>query len=248
MTLRSGAAPWRPCGRAIVFGDARTTRSARKRHAMNSSGRPVDEAPLPAALRTLAARGVPRRYGKGMLLIHEGEREDTLFIIVSGRVKAFSTDERGREIVYGVYGCGEYLGEMSLDGGPRSASVVTLDPTTCVMVTRQALREHIVANPEFAFELLDRVIHRARVATQTARSMALLDVYGRLTQLLNGLAVDRGDGTRLVADALTHREIASRIGCSREMVSRLTKDLETGRFIAFEGARTVLLRPLPARW
>ncbi len=121
---------------------------------------------LSLSLRTLASRGQPRRYRKGTLLIQEGDFGDTLFIVLAGRVKAYSSGSRDREIVYGVYGPGEYLGELSLDGGPRSASVVTLEPTSCVVVTRKALQEHIAANPEFAFELLARVIRRARLATQ----------------------------------------------------------------------------------
>jgi CRP/FNR family transcriptional regulator, cyclic AMP receptor protein len=220
----------------------------RSRRDMDRPARPSADAPLPAALRTLAARGVPRSYGKGMMLIHEGDRDDTLYIITSGRVKAFSRDDRGREIVYGVYGAGDYFGEMSLDGGPRSASVCALEPTSCIAITRLTLREHIVANPEFAFELLDRVIHRARAATRTARDMALLDVYGRVTRLLDELAVAREDGTRVIDGGLTHREIASRVGCSREMVSRLMKDLETGKFIAPRGSETEILRPFPSGW
>ena len=203
---------------------------------------------LPAPLRTLASRGEPRRYRKGTLLIQEGDQGDTLFIILSGRVKAFSTDERDREIVYGVYGPGEYLGEMSLDGGPRSASVITLEATVCVVITRHTLREHIAANPEFAFELLGRVIRRARLATQSARSMALLDVYGRVVGLLNELSVAQPDGARLIADRLTHQQIASRVGCSREMVSRLMKDLESGGYLAVAGRQMRLLRKLPSRW
>ena len=183
---------------------------------------------LPAALRALAARGQPRRYRKGTLLIEEGDQGDTLFIIVSGRVKAFSTGERDREIVYGVYGPGAYFGEMSLDGGPRSASVITLEPTVGVAITRASLQAHIAANPAFAFELISRVIHRARMATQSARSMALLDVYGRVVQLLDELALPQPDGTRLIAERLTQLDIANRVGCSREMVSRLMKDLERG--------------------
>ena len=203
---------------------------------------------LPAALRTLASRGEPRRYRKGTLLIQEGDQGDTLFIVLSGRVKAFSTDERDREIVYGVYGPGEYLGEMSLDGGPRSASVITLEPTVCVVITRHTLREHIVVNPEFAFELLSRVIHRARMATQSARSMALLDVYGRVVKLFNELAVAQSDGTRLIGEKLTHAEIAHRVGCSREMVSRLVKDLERGNYIRNAPTGLCLLGNLPPRW
>src|SRR5438105_436721 len=192
---------------------------------MQATAKPACGVPgVPESLGTLVARGEPRRYRKGTLLIQEGELADTIYIVLSGKVKAFSVDERDREIVYGVYGPGEYLGEMSLDGGPRSASVITLEATACAVVTRQTLRGHIAANPEFALELLARVIHRARVATQSARSMALLDVYSRVVQLLGELAVPQADGTRVVVEPLTHHEIASRVGCSREMVSRLMKD------------------------
>jgi CRP/FNR family transcriptional regulator, cyclic AMP receptor protein len=203
---------------------------------------------LPAPLRALAARGQPKRYRKGTLLIEEGDQGDTLFIIVSGRVKAFSTGERDREIVYGVYGAGEYFGEMSLDGGPRSASVITLEPTVGVTISRTSLHAHIAANPAFAFELISRVIHRARMATQSARSMALLDVYGRVVQLLDELALPQPDGTRLIAERLTHAEIANRVGCSREMVSRLMKDLERGGYLTASGHSITVSRKLPVRW
>jgi CRP/FNR family cyclic AMP-dependent transcriptional regulator len=203
---------------------------------------------LSASLRLLAERGVSRRYRKGTLLIEEGDRSDTLFILLSGSVKVFSSDNRDREIVYGVYGPGEYMGELSLDGGPRSASVITLEATTCAVVTRQALREHFAANPDFAFELLERLIRRVRLATNSARSMALLDVYERVVQLLNQLAVTQLDGSRTIADRLTHREIASRVGCSREMVSRLLRDLKGGGYLDQRAGRIMLARALPAHW
>jgi CRP/FNR family transcriptional regulator, cyclic AMP receptor protein len=115
------------------------------------------------------------------------------------------------------------------------------------VLTRQSLREHIAAEPEFAFELIARVARRARIATQSARSMALLDVYGRVVQLLESLAEVQPDGTRAIAERLTHAEIASRVGCSREMVSRLMKDLEAGGYLRTQGGLR-LLRSLPARW
>ena len=203
---------------------------------------------LSAPLRTLAARGEPRRYRKGTLLIQEGDHGDTLFIVLAGRVKAFSTDDRDREIVYGVYGPGDYFGEMSLDGGPRSASVMTVEPTTCVVVTRPSLRQHIAANPDFAFELLSRVIARARSMTQRTRDMALLDVYGRVVRLLEDFAVTQPDGRRMLDLPMTHAEIAAFVGCSREMVSRLLKDLESGGYVARRNRRLELLRTPPARW
>jgi CRP/FNR family cyclic AMP-dependent transcriptional regulator len=200
-------------------------------------------------LRALAARGVQRSFRKGAVIIEEGSHGDTLYLMLAGRVKACSSDIRGREIVYGVYGPGDYFGEMSLDGGPRSASVVAETACACAMLTRQTLREHIRADPEFAFELITRVIWRARRATQGAKAMALLDTYGRLVQLLESLASEGTDGARVVLDKLTHAQIAGRLGCSREMVSRLMKDLEVGGYVAAgEDGRLRLLRPLPARW
>jgi CRP/FNR family cyclic AMP-dependent transcriptional regulator len=205
-------------------------------------------AALPESLRALAERGVRRSYRKGTLIIEEGTHGDTLYVLLAGRVKAFSSDARGREVVYGVYGPGEYFGEMSLDGGPRSASVIADSACVCAVLTRQSLREHIAAEPEFAFELIARVARRARLATHSARSMALLDVYGRVVQLFESLAEPQADGTRLVAERLTHAEIASRVGCSREMVSRLMKDLEAGGYLSSGAQGLRLLRLLPARW
>lgn len=200
------------------------------------------------ALAALTERGEQRRYRKGTLLIQEGDQGDTLFIIHSGRLRVFSAGENDREITYGVYGAGEYLGEMSLDGGPRSASVITLEASVCTVVSRRTLERFIAERPEFAFELLAKVIRRARSATLSARQLALNDVYGRLKALLLGLAQAQADGTQRVVDRLTHQEMANRLGCSREMVSRLMKDLERGGYVAVDDHQFVLVKPLPARW
>jgi CRP/FNR family cyclic AMP-dependent transcriptional regulator len=203
---------------------------------------------LPAALRRLAVRGELRRYRKSVTLIQEGEQGDTLYIILNGKVRVFGTGESGREITYGTYGAGEYIGEISLDGGLRSASVTTLEPTVCTLVTRHTLLQHIAEHPEFAFDLLAKVIRRVRVATLSTKQLALNDVYGRLVLLVNELAEPQADGTRLIVERPTHQEMANRLGCSREMVSRLMKDLENGRYVSSSGPSLAVLRPLPARW
>ncbi|MDE2095264.1 MAG: Crp/Fnr family transcriptional regulator [Burkholderiales bacterium] len=205
-------------------------------------------AALPEPLRLLAQRGELKRYRKDHRLVEEGEYGDTLFIILSGRVRVFGSGERDREITYGTYGAGEYLGEISLDGGPRSASMVTLEPCDCAVVTRTTLLQHIAEHPEFAFDLLAKVIRRARAATLTAKQLALNDVYGRLVLLLDALAMPADDGTRVITERLTHREMANRLGCSREMVSRLMKDLEGGDYLRADPTGWRLLRNLPARW
>lgn len=205
-------------------------------------------AALPEPLRLLAQRGEVKHFARHHRLIEEGTLGDTLFIILAGRLRAYSADERGREIVYGVYGPGEYLGEMSLDGGPRSASVAALEPSVCAVITRRTLHEHIAAHPPFAFELIARVIGRARMATQSARDLALLDAYTRVARLLQSLALPQPDGSALIGQRLTHAEIAGRVGCSREMVSRLMKDLERGGYVEVGGDSLRLPGALPRRW
>ena len=199
-------------------------------------------AALPESLRALAAQGELKRFRRGHRLIEEGEHGDTLFIILSGRVRVFGSD-KGREITYGIYGAGEYLGEISLDGGPRSASVDTLEPCECAVVTTQTLLRHIAEHPGFALELLAKVIRRARAATLSAKQLALNDVYGRLKNLVDE---STGDGRPL---ALTHQGMAQRLGCSREMVSKLVKDLELGGYLRRVSAgQYQRLKNLPARW
>ena len=203
---------------------------------------------LPGPLRLLARRGEIKRYRKGHRLIQEGDYGDTLFILLSGRVRSYGSGDKDREITYGTYGAGEYIGEMSLDGGPRSATVVSLEACECAVVTRQTLTQYIADHPEFAFDLLAKVIRRARAATLSAKQLALNDVYGRLVLLLNELAQPQPDGTRVIGERLTHQEMANRLGCSREMVSRLMKDLEGGDYLTANNGRLTLLLPLPQRW
>ncbi len=206
------------------------------------------DAQLPPELLKLATQGAQRRYRTHAVLIEEGDRGDSIYIVLSGRLRAFVSDARGREVTLGLHGPGEYVGEMSLDGGPRSASVQAVEPSVCAVVTRETMLRHIAAEPEFALGLIVRLIRRARLATESARSMALLDVYSRLRRLLEERAAPQPDGTRHVAERLTHQAIASEIGCSREMVSRLLKDLETGGYLELRQRTFVLLRALPSRW
>lgn len=197
---------------------------------------------------TLAARGKHRTYRKGTIVIEEGDTGDSVYIILSGRIKVFSTDADGHEITYGVHGAGDYFGEMSLDGGPRSASVITMEQTECAVVSRSEVRKYMVDNPDFAFEMMVTAIGRAREATRIARGLALGGVYSRLVGFLEATATTQPDGSRMVEERLTQLEIASRIGSGREMVSRLMKDLEAGAYIGYLDRRIVLLKKLPQKW
>jgi CRP/FNR family cyclic AMP-dependent transcriptional regulator len=200
-------------------------------------------------IQALARLGVQRRYRRGALLIQEGETGDTLYIVQQGRLRAFLADGNGKELTLGTYGPLEYVGEMSLDGGPRSANVEASENCTCSVVSRDVLLGYIASQPEFALELMARLIRRARLATESARNVALIDVYGRLVKLLNQMALEpNAQGERMLGERLTHQAMAQHLACSREMVSRLLRDLETGGYIEVRERWIWLLKPLPARW
>lgn len=204
---------------------------------------------LPETLRPLARQGQTRHYRKDELIIREGTHGDELFFLLEGRVRAFSNDANQREISFAIDSAGEYFGEMALDGGPRSASVIALEPTVCAVVTRDTVWQHVGTDPAFARALIERLIARSRWTTERARELALFDVYGRLRLLLENLAPPPdAQGERPIAERLTHQAIASRLGSSREMVSRLMKDLEKGGYIRTARASVTLLRALPKSW
>ena len=198
-------------------------------------------------LRDIAAAGVVRNYPKNAILINEGEVGDSLYIILSGRVKVFASNAAGREVVIAFHGPGEYVGEMSLDGSPRSASVMTTEPTTCALVARANFRSFILAHPDFALHLVEKLIQRVRLTTENVKSLALSDVYGRLVKLILTLAVERDDGL-VVPEKLTQQDIAERIGASRDMISRLLKDLVAGGYLTVQDRTITILKKPPPGW
>lgn len=199
-------------------------------------------------VRDLARGGQVRSLARNSVFIQEGERGDSLFVILSGRVKVFVADAEGREMVLDFHGPGDYVGEMSLDGHPRSASVMAIEPTVCSVLTRDALRAAIVANPDLAMNLVCTLIERARIATENVRNLALMDVYGRVARLLLSLAVEQTDGRMSVPERLTQQDIADRVGASRDMVSRIFKDLTTGGYVSVVDRQITINRKPPARW
>ena len=198
-------------------------------------------------LRRIAETGVVRAFPRNTVLINEGDVGDSLYVVLSGRVKVYSSNESGREFVIDFHGPGEYVGEMSLDGAPRSASVMTVEPTTCAVVNRAQFRDFVLAHPDFAMHLIERLIHRVRVTTGNLKSLALSDVYGRLVRLLNAL-VEEVDGKSVVPERLTQQEIADRVGASRDMIGKLMKDLVAGGYLAVEDRTITILKKLPTGW
>ena len=231
--------------RAPVLASARS-RPAAWCQLQESSADPFD--PLrEETLRAIAASGVVRPFPKQTILIHEGDVGDSLYIVLSGRVKVYASNAAGREVVLAFYGPGEYVGEMSLDGSPRSASVMTVEPTTCAIVNRAQLRDFLAENPDFAKHLIDKLIMRVRTSTESIKSLALSDVYGRFVRLLNALAVE-SNGKLAVRERLTQQDIADRVGASRDMIGKLMKDLVAGGYLAIEDRMISIVKKLPPGW
>ncbi|MGB8339811.1 MAG: Crp/Fnr family transcriptional regulator [Burkholderiales bacterium] len=198
-------------------------------------------------VQAIAETGDIRHFPAKAIFINEGDHSDSLYIILSGKVKVYSVSESGKELIFNVHGAGDYIGEMSLDGEPRSASAMTLEPTTCSVVNGKQLREFISLHPDFAIHLIYKLIRRSRVVSENLKSLALLDVYGRIARLLLELAETEGD-KMVIRQKLTHQDIADRVGSSREMVSRILKDLTAGGYLSMQEKIITMHKKPPPGW
>jgi CRP/FNR family cyclic AMP-dependent transcriptional regulator len=210
---------------------------------------PLFEGLSPDMLARIESRAVARNFPRNAVVLSEGDEATSMFIILSGSLKVYHTEADGRETVLNTLGPGQHFGELALvDDFPRSASVMTLEPATCSVVTRDTLREAIARNPDVAMALISTLIDRARIATDNVKNLALMDVYGRVARLLLSLAKEQPDGKLVVPEKMTQQDIADRVGASRDMISRIFKDLTIGGYVSVvERVITINRRP-PPRW
>jgi CRP/FNR family cyclic AMP-dependent transcriptional regulator len=199
----------------------------------------------PSLLEALAARGNSRAFRAQTILLNEGDAGGSLYIVLNGKLRVFASSAEGRDVVLSEHGPGEYLGELSLDGSKRSASVKTIEASTCCVVQAAQLPEFLAEHPEFALHLTQKLTRMVRRLTEQVKSLALQDVYGRMVRLLTELS-DQLGAERVVREKLTQQDIADRVGSSREMVNRVMKDLTTGGYVTLRDGRHVILRKLPA--
>jgi CRP/FNR family cyclic AMP-dependent transcriptional regulator len=201
-----------------------------------------------ADLRALAERAVTRSYPKQAIIVNEGDDEsDTLYLVLAGRVKIFLADESGKELILAIKGAGQYFGEMVLDEQPRAASVMTLEPTQFAILSRADFRAFLLTHAEVALQLIQNLIQLARGLNRSVRNLALLDVYGRVARILLELAVER-DGRLVIPERMTQKDIAARVGASREMINRILRDLTAGGYVSMEAGRIIINKAPPARW
>jgi CRP/FNR family cyclic AMP-dependent transcriptional regulator len=198
-------------------------------------------------LRALSDQGVIKSFPKNTVIVSEGDETNSFYIIVGGRVKVFVSDAEGKEIVLGTCGAGDYFGEMVLDGGPRSASVMTLEPSRFAVIPKEKFREFLLTHPNFTMHFVERLIRRTRTLTESVKSLALMDVYGRVARLLLELGKPE-NGRLVIAEKLTQQDIADRVGASREMISRIFKDLTTGGYITIDKKQITINKTPPQHW
>ena len=208
---------------------------------------PLFEGVAEAELNALAERSVTRSYPKQAILVNEGDDSDSLFLILAGRVKVYLSDESGKELILAIKGPGQYFGEMVLDDQPRSASVMTVEPAQFAILSRADFRAFLLRHSEVALQVIQNLIRVARGLNQNVRSLAMLDVYGRVARILLELAVEQG-GKLVIPEKLTQKDIAARVGASREMINRILRDLTTGGYVTVEAGRITINKAPPARW
>jgi len=191
-------------------------------------------------LRMLTTMVTRRSASRNTTIMSSGDATDSLYIVLSGRLKVMMSDSDGKEVILSILGPGEFFGEMGLiDDEPRSASVVSIEPCELLFIAKRDFKKCLAENFEMAMAVMRGLVRRLREADRKIGSLALLDVYGRVARLLLDMA-ETVDGEKIVTKRLPKQDIAKMIGASREMVSRVMKDLQTGGYIEMRGSNIVL--------
>lgn len=185
-------------------------------------------------LHRLSQVAVRRRAGRNEQVMRAGEDAESLIVLLTGRAKVTNFDEEGREIILAWLGPGEFFGEMGLiDGSPRSASVVAVEPCELLAIGKSEFQRCMQENFQVAQKLMQILVRRLREADRNIESLALLDVYGRVARLLLDMSEDE-NGKRVVRQKISKQDMARMIGASREMVSKVMRDLELGGYIVVD--------------
>lgn len=185
-----------------------------------------------AQMSQLSGNVAKQRYKRGELIIEQGQKCGSLFIILSGRARVIVTDKRAKEVILATLGPGDCIGEMSLiDGESHSASVRTDIQTDVLVLSHAEFVRCLAENQNMAFWIMKGLVQRLRKSSDMVSSLALMDVYGRVAKVLMDTAQPLGDDELVICEKMTRQDIAKMVGASREMVSRVMRDFEDQGFI-----------------
>ena len=196
-----------------------------------------------AQAEVISGAVIKRRFKRGEALVEQGQKSNALFILLTGRARVVTSDSRGREVILATLAQGDYLGEMSIiDNEPHSATVRAEVATDVLMLGRAEFARCLTENASMALVVMRGLVKRLRHADRKIESLALLDVYGRVAHALLDFAVADAQGQLLVKDKISRQDLAKMVGASREMVSRVMKDLEERGFIEALPSGATLLK------
>lgn len=200
------------------------------------------------ALISLAAKAKLGSFTRQTIIITEGDETDSIYIILSGKVRIFTSDEEGKEVTLLSQEAGSYFGELALLGNePRSASVITLEKTVCAMISKNDFKSWLTDHPDVAIDLLRELSEKVRRLTEKVKQMALSNVYQRTIQALQKMATEE-EGIYVIANRPTQQELANMVGASREMVNKIMKELCKGGYIVIEDKMLRIKNKPPASW
>lgn len=194
------------------------------------------------------ASGYTKIIKKERFIVKHGEKGDAMYLIFSGSVRLTLFNADGRTIVLSVLNAGDFFGELSLlDDKARSCTVIAATECELFILTRDLFYKLIREHPEMTFKILTALTKRLRRADDKIGSLALLDVYGRIVQVLYELASDIGVVTEegIEMDKLpTQEELASIVGTTRESVSRIMPSIKKAGILKEGKGRKVILRKI----
>jgi CRP/FNR family transcriptional regulator, cyclic AMP receptor protein len=186
----------------------------------------------PSQAEAVANAVIKRRFKRGEVIVEQGKKSNALFIILTGRARVLTSDARGREVILANLEPGDYIGEMSLiDNEPHSATVRAELQTDVLMLGRVEFARCLPENTSMAYAVMKGLVQRLRHADRKIESLALMDVYGRVARALIEASEVGEDGQNIIKDKVSRQDLAKMVGASREMVSRVMKDLEERGYI-----------------
>ena len=199
-------------------------------------------------LTALAEKAKPAKFPKQATIIMEGDETSSLYIMLSGKVRVFSSDDKSKEITLLIQEPGSYFGELSLlTDEPRSASVVTLEITTCGVISKSDFINWLRMHPDVAISLLGVLSKKIHQLTDKVRLMALSNVYERTVKALQAMAVVEGN-VSVIHNRPTQQDLASMVGASREMVNKIMHELTKGGYIEVQDKSFIIVKKLPSSW